>query len=258
MRPLWQRRASRRDLVFLVVWILLAIASFALAAHYTTKIVAISRKPTPVSVIGVYGTTTMRGEYVPEADYVSNDAGQYLWITLPSSATKVLLSGTRGAKCVAEVSGTNQDWKSVPNARPQVTLNTNGYHGSVDAFDVRGADVLKCSLHLGSAERFTTDALRLYYPSSYHALNDANLFDAPKLRFVNDASSAEHIQVVGAAALGGAVQLEPGDDAIVRWDVTTQESLRDLYLVIIGTLIAFGAALTIEVFRKLIEIALPD
>ena len=61
-----------------------------------------------------------------------------------------------------------------------------------------------------------------------------------------------------AAALGGAVQLEPGDDAIVRWDVTTQESLRDLYLVIIGTLIAFGAALTIEVFRKLIEIALPD
>ena len=258
MRTLWQRRASRRDYVFLAVWILLTIASFALAAHYTTKIVAISTKAPPVTVIGVYGPTTMKGEYVPEADYARDSTGQYLWITLPSSASEVLLSGAKGAKCVTEIAGTNQHWRDVPSVRSQVTLDTNGYKGAVDEFDVRDSDVLKCYMQMGMAERFTTDVLRLYYPSSYHALNDAKLFDSPKIRYVNESSSAEHFQVMGAAALGGAIQLEPGDDPTVRWDVTTQESLRDLYLVVIGTLIAFGAALTLEVFRKLIEITVPD
>ncbi len=258
LRALWQRRESRRDLVFLVVWVLLAILSFVIAAHLTHKIVAISGNPPPVTVIGVYGPTSMKGEYVPVADYSHDPTGQYLWITLPSSATEVLLSGTKGASCSAEIAGTDQHWRSVPNERPQLALDTNGYKGFVEEFDVSGADVLKCFMHLGVAERFTTDVLRLYYPSSYHALKNARLFDAPKIRFVNEAGSAEHFQVMGAAALGGAIELQPGDDPTVRWDVTTQESIRDLYLVIIGTLIAFGAALTLEVFRKIIELTVPD
>jgi hypothetical protein len=252
------RPETRHHLVFLIVWVLLAILSFSAANRLTHKVVDLSSKPVPTTVVGVYGAKRLTEP--ANVEYVNDSKDIFVRVYFPAGTTQIALSGAAGHHCSTSASGSSA-FQEMPLVRKRILMSTYRYKGSTEIFDVSTVPggLMECSdMHLGIAERFTTDVLRVYYPSPEYGLRNKALFGVPRMRFAANVQNAEHFQIVGSAGFGGTAQLEEGDDPTVRWDITTSESRRDVYLVVIGSLIAFGAALSLEAIRTLIEILVPS
>jgi hypothetical protein len=252
------RPETRHHLIFLIVWVLLAISSFYAANRLTHRVVDLSVKPAPTIVVGVYGVKRL-----PESasvEYVNDSKDIFVRVYFPAGTTEIALSGAAGHNCSTSANGSSV-FQKMPLVRKRIQMSTYRYRGSTELFDVSSVPggLMECSdMHLGIAERFTTDVLRVYYPSPEYGLRDKTLFGVPRMRFSANVQNAEHFQIVGSSGFGGSAQLNEGDDPTVRWDITTSESSRDVYLVVIGSLIAFGAALSLEAIRTLIEILVPS
>jgi hypothetical protein len=253
------RLERKHHLVFLIVWVLLAIASFYAAYRLTHRIVSLSKKPIPTIVVGVYGAAPLADSSLV---YTNNATEDFVRVYFPNGTTEIVLSGAKGNDCEVSQSA-SKSWDNMARFRRGLVIrNALKFSGPAELFDVRfvrGGGTLQCDqMQLGMAEHFTTDVVRIYYPSTQWGISEQKLFGTPKLDFSANVANSEHFQMIGSKGYGGAAELTEGDDSTVRWDLTTYEAQRDLFLVIIGSLIAFGAALCLEAVRNLIEIVFPE
>jgi hypothetical protein len=135
---------------------------------------------------------------------------------------------------------------------------------SFAGFDVRNATpdrLIVCTLKANSLrETFTTEISAFAIPKISQAVKRPGLWAGllPVGMDLTITSSPGRFEVVDRSAgtgrySEGKVHLEPGQGVAVRFTSFWEEQRRDWYLVLIGAMVALGAALLVEVARPFID-----
>jgi len=229
------------------IWGALAIALFAVAGILTAIVLNYDPSVAPVRLLfAVTVPQGVRSSQMPVVDYTQPDKRGALTIySLPS----------RGVVYVSPQVDGCEDVEGNPFQKTDVAP-TLGAHFSRLPFDVTrrasGAAMMTCHMQpLVTNESFIDRRLDAgyFHPSADEkplpwVLALANVADADQMRFT-----------------GGVPGQQPESERIIsenyyttsRWQSLSAESTRDILLVVIGSLIALGAATLLEALRPVVE-----
>ena len=275
---------------FAVLWRSLALIAFVLAAVLTAHVVRV-RDETPImQFVGAYGD--YRGDAVATL-YLSHDVmtmtapPQTKYILLPGSGPCWLvqeneirtgMTGTQVASVGKDGDGIIAESEAGPSPppknwiRPVKSAKASSYAGFILAdvsgswasgMTVDGPKSIACSLANVPPARltYTKYALLLAYdredapndPLMFFGWNWSGKRPIETLRVVPDIPHADAVAMIGAVATGAYADLHPLDRLRIEYNDTVNESRRDILFVVIGALIALGAAMMLESLRPIVE-----
>jgi hypothetical protein len=262
-------------------WLTLSVISFTVAGHLTRQITRVnkvvgSNAPTGTvwteggsryafSVFAAPGTS---GRAVALFDYPLGDPTAVLSFHLPPGSqririTRLIVHGCHYLGPGDALPGTGTGGKVLPEPERfpiWVSGRAAGFETVVDvsglAFDDRHSvdcDVVPAYLREG----FVTTVMLFLNDTTapFPSAEGRPLVPVPiELRMNNDIGSSEVISGSNPEPMAeNAIVLNPADHVAVRWRWIEDEQRRDVYLVLIGTFIAFGAAMFIETVRPFID-----
>ncbi len=234
---------------FLLIWGGLSLLMFLIAAVLTGILVRVSILEGNYNPIGMYGnfSAATRGWIYFEHGHGTSDFLVYYpagtrAVALPSGKLKRCWDGTSktGAALVSGIA--SEQWEKHAFYRIDVSRGERG---------TPKAGAFTCQIAFAprreSFTSFTTDVW--FLPTISHAGEPI-----ATLNFSATLDDADNMQVFGARSTSSSgADMEPDDEAVVRYTDIRREGLRDVALVLIGAFVALGAAMALEAIRPYIE-----
>ncbi|WP_176730478.1 hypothetical protein [Devosia insulae] len=242
-----------------LVWATLGGICFAVAigltwtiAHVTTALSASSDDRLETDASGWYGVAVVSGgdASMPAQlnyDYTLQDDLAVLSFDLPAGVTQIVV-GSLDIFC----------WEVLPDgARGEDlwTMDAGTYrHLKIPAALVPTGGRVTCNLppRIRTAS-FTTTATVFYNDPRPDLTSTGGGVFLPIELSLNNRDGPYDIAASNKAILGDAILLRPGGNVTVRFHSMQMGEVRDWYILVIGVLVGFGAAMIIEAFRPLIE-----
>ncbi len=256
---MWDWVKAHGRLVRSLVWATLGGACFAVAigltwtiAHVTTALSASADDRLEIDPAGWYAVSVVSGGGAEAPaqlnyDYTLQDDLVVLSFDLPAGVTQIIVAALDAACWEARPGGARGEdlWKfdagSYRHLRiPQAMVQVGGRVVCNLAPRVRAAS-------------FTTTATVFYNdPRPELASTGGGVF-LPIDVSLNNRDGPYDIAASNNAVLGDSVLLRPDGNITVRFHSMQMGEVRDWYILVIGVLVGFGAAMIIEAFRPLIE-----
>lgn len=234
---------------FLFLWGGLSVAMFCIAAVLTSALVHVSLVESDYQPIGLYGDYRSRATGWIYYEY-RNGHSDFL-VYYPARTTLVALPHGRFTACTTgETEKTRVPARDVVQSkyedRPFYLVTLSAQPNGTSA-----AGVLTCEIDFQARrESFTGYSMDVWFLPKSPGASTA----IATLNFSAKVEGAEYMQVFGARSTSSSgADLEPDDEAIVKFTDIRREGIRDVALVLIGAFVALGAAMALEAIRPYIE-----
>lgn len=234
---------------FLLIWGALAALNFVIAAVLTGIVVEVSALEAPYHSVGMYGA--YRSHAVGWVYYYGGAAGGRYLIYYPAHTTSVALPTGKFTDCI---------YNQPPQRRVLSSdVTTSSYQGrsfylirlSPSPHGAATNGEVTCRLDFAPTRTSFTDYAMDIWFLPYPPKGSVS---AATLNYYVQFDGAENMQVFGARATSSSsAALEPDDESVIRFTDVRRQSLREIMFVVIGTLVAFGAALSLEAIRPYVE-----
>lgn len=256
---MWDWVKAHGRLVRSLVWAALGAACFAVAigltwtiAHVSTALSASAGDRLETDASGWYAVAVVSGgdPGIPALlnyDYTLQDELAVLSFELPAGVLQIVVSSLE-AFC----------WQALPDGvrgEDLWTSDASGYrHLRIPAAMVPTGGRVTCNLppRIRTAS-FTTTATVFYNDPRPDVSTTGGGAFLPIELSLNNRDGPYDIAASNNAVLGDSVLLRPGGNITVRFHSMQMGEVRDWYILVIGVLVGFGAAMIIEAFRPLIE-----
>lgn len=234
---------------FLLLWGGLSVVMFCIAAVLTSALVHVSLVGSYYQPIGLYGDYRSRATGWIYYEYRGGRSDFLVYY--PARTTLVALPFGKFTECAqGEFTKTRLPARDIVQSqyeqRPFYLVTLSAQPNGTNA-----AGVLTCQIDFEARrESFTGYAMDVWFlPKPPKAATPAST-----LNFSAKVEGAEYMQVFGARSTSSSgADLEPDDEAIVKFTDIRREGLRDVALVLIGAFVALGAAMALEAIRPYIE-----
>ena len=242
----WEVPTRLRAIRFSLIWGGLAIALFICAGVLTAIILRYNPQPGPLLRFGMTVPSDVRPSHLPVVSYSQPDGHAQLSLYfLPSSG--VFYVSPRIDRC--EEYNQNPFQKVDISSRPGETISRVTFRVTSTG---PGSDSMQCYTEpLVASESFIDRRLDTenFHPHTAEKqigwILGLNAGDADKLRFSGGLPGEQpEIERI----------LEGSYRTTARWESLSAESIRDILLVVIGSLIALGAATLLEALRPMIDV----
>jgi len=231
-----------RGLAFLVLFVAAALTWLVVAQDPYVEIV-----PKVVAVFGSYRTGAAANislQWTPRAKSYQN----FWYVKYPRGTSSVVLPG-RGP-CATGASYAYDPMSRIDSRRVRTV---GGYDRTYVQINVAGlgTDEVTCIEDPNAARvSFTRYELAV----EFHAKAPRhNLQPVALVRILPNIERAEYLEMRGVPSNGSSADLHFGDTVAIKYSNSVDESKRDILFVVIGALIALGAAMILESLRPAIE-----
>ncbi len=246
-----ERQLSAYADLFLYIWGTLSLFMFAIAAALTAVLVHVSTAEAPSHSIGMYG------DYHGAAQgwiyyYRTKREGDDYLIYYPAGTKAIVLPYGNLGRCTNELPVR----RAIPKSSIRSVQSQNGdYYLIPLSMLSRGAlqdGKVTCAMDVvPTRESFTDYSIDYWFlptlPSAGSAVATLNISAILE--------GAANMQIFGERATSSSsAALEPDDETVIRYSDVRLLSLRDVMLVIIGALVALGAAMALEAIRPYVEL----
>lgn len=234
---------------FLYLWGGLSVFMFCIAAVLTSLLVRVSLVESDYHPIGLYGDFQSRA--VGWIYYEHRRRHNVFLVYYPARTTVVALPHGKFTGCTT--GETTKTPLPAHNVTPSQYENRPFYLVTLSAepHGTSAAGVLTCEIDFQARrESFTGYSMDVWFMPK----PPAAAAPIATLNFSATIEGAEYMQVFGARSTSSSgADLEPDDEAIVKFTDIRSEGLRDVALVLIGAFVALGAAMALEAIRPYIE-----
>jgi hypothetical protein len=236
---------------FLYIWGALSLVMFAIAAVLTAVLVHVSALEPPYHPIGMYGNYHGPAQGWIYYYRTTREGGNYL-VYYPEGTRVVALPYGILERCTNELPSRHV----IPKSSIRSVQQKSGQYYLVWLSALARGTVhdgkATCAMGFAPTRDSFTD-----YSIDYWFLPSLPIAGSPipTLNISAILEGAANMQVLGERATSSSsAALEPDDEVVIRYSDVRLLSLRDVMLVVIGALVALGAAMALEAIRPFVEL----
>lgn len=252
-QPALRRRAKR----FFVIWGGLAVVVLAFAGYLTYVVVRVNQDFGNFEILGIF----------PQKDIVTGKAADSFRVSIESESAgvariaismanpgKIVLNHVAGPEACMSAWGVKAT-KAPFRGDDTYLIDFNGHDSDVQCL-LKSVIIVRTLttrdihiLNTGSADNSPEIAPGFDDKPVPWTLDETAKRDASELSV-----TIRHVKPQENRIIGDSIrEVFPGEEAEVHWIATSQESLRDILLVIIGASVALGAAMFLEALRPYVD-----
>lgn len=246
-----ERQLSDYAKHFLYIWGSLSLIMFAIAAVLTAMLVQVSTEEAPYHSIGMYGN------YHGPAQgwiyyYRTSREGDDFLMYYPAGTRAVVLPYGNLGRCTNEL----PHRQTIPQSSIRSVQSQTGAYYLVLLSTLPSGAVhdgkATCAMDVvPTRDSFTDYSIDYWFVPSVPSAGSA----IATLNISAILEGAANMQIFGERATSSSsAALEPDDESVIRYSDVRLMSLQLIMLVIIGALVALGAAMALEAIRPYVEL----